>query len=240
MKPYDENILYIIPARGGSKGIPRKNIKVLAGRPLIHYSIDIARQLANDDHIIVSTEDEEIAQIAQATGLPVPYRRPAELATDTTGSYEVILHAMDYADAQGIKYDKVCLLQPTSPLRIVDDVTACIDRYTPELDMVVTVAESRSNPYYNCLEADPETGYLSISKGHGMYTRRQDAPKVWEYTGSVYVFNPQSLRSTTLGAMKKRVGCPTPAERCVDLDNTTDWMMAETLLYQAKANAPKE
>lgn len=240
MSIYSDNIIYIIPARGGSKGIPRKNIKVLAGRPLIHYSIDIARQLAPDNRIIVSTEDAEIAQVAEATGLPVPYRRPAELATDTCGSYEVIIDAMRWADEQGIKYDKVCLLQPTSPLRIVDDVKACIDMYTPELDMVVTVAESRSNPYYNCLEADPVTGYLTISKGHGLYTRRQDAPKVWEYTGSVYVFNPESLRHNTLGTMNKRIGCPTPAERCVDLDNITDWMMAETMIYRAKANAPKE
>lgn len=237
MQPYDENTIYIITARGGSKGIPRKNIKKLAGRPLIHYSIDIARQLANDDHIILSTEDEEIASIAEETGLPVPYRRPAALATDTTGSYEVILHAMDYADSQGLKYDKVCLLQPTSPLRIVEDVTACIDMYTPDVDMVVTIAESRSNPYYNCLEPDPVTGYLTISKGDGMYTRRQDAPKVWEYTGSVYVFNPASLRRCNLGNMKRRIGYPTPAERCVDLDNITDWMMAEALIARQQAAA---
>ena len=134
--------LYIIPARGGSKGIPRKNIKLLGGVPLIHYSINVARELANDDYIIVSTEDEEIAEVARQTGLAVPYMRPAHLATDTAGSREVILDAMDYADAQGIKYDNVVLLQPTSPLRNVDDVKKALELYTTDLDMVVSVVEA--------------------------------------------------------------------------------------------------
>ena len=134
--------LYIIPARGGSKGIPRKNIKELAGVPLIHYSIDVARALADDSHIIVSTDDDEIAQVASQTGLAVPYMRPANLATDTAGSREVIIDAMDYADSKGIEYDNVVLLQPTSPLRNVDDVKKALELYTTDLDMVVSVVEA--------------------------------------------------------------------------------------------------
>ena len=109
--------LFIIPARGGSKGIPGKNIKPLGGRPLIHYSIDIARQLAPDSHVIVSTDSDEIAHVAEQTGLKVTYRRPAELATDTAGSQDVMLDAMRWADEHEIIYKRICLLQPTSPLR---------------------------------------------------------------------------------------------------------------------------
>ena len=111
------NPLYIIPARGGSKGIPGKNIKNLCGRPLIAYAIDVARECASDErNIILSTDSVKIADTGRSLGLEVGYMRPAELATDTAGSREVILDAMDWADRQGIVYDCVVLLQPTSPM----------------------------------------------------------------------------------------------------------------------------
>lgn len=226
----DSSTLYIIPARGGSKGIPRKNIKLLGGRPLIHYSIDVARQLAPDSHIIVSTDDKEIADVARLTGLPVDYMRPATLATDTAGSREVIIDAMDYADRRGIRYDRVCLLQPTSPLRTADDVRKCLQRYSPDIDMVVSVVDVDANPYYNCFEPDPETGFLHISKGDGLYVRRQDAPPAWRYSGAVYVINPVSIRQMALGEMPRKTGCPTDAAHCIDLDTPLDWEVAETII----------
>jgi N-acylneuraminate cytidylyltransferase len=224
--------LYIIPARGGSKGIPRKNIKPLAGKPLIAYSIDVAKELAVDTaHVIVSTDDDEIAAVAESCGVPVPYRRPAELATDRSGSREVMLHAMDWADSRGIAYDCVVLLQPTSPMRTADDVRQALSLYTDNLDMVVSVAEALSNPYYTCFETDD--GYLHISKGDGLYTRRQDCPKVWEYNGAVYVINPNSLRAHALGEFKRRVPSVMDRSRSIDLDTLTDWMIAETILAQS-------
>ncbi|MDE6485781.1 MAG: acylneuraminate cytidylyltransferase family protein [Duncaniella sp.] len=226
MKP-----LFVIPARGGSKGIPHKNIRPLAGVPLIIYSIDVALALApSRAHVIVSTDSEAIAAVARAAGADVPWLRPAELATDTAGSREVILHAMDQADAAGTDYDCVVLLQPTSPLRTVADVEACLDLYSPDTDMVVTVKEASCNPYYDCFETDSATGYLHVSKGDGLITRRQDAPKVWQYNGAVYVINPQSLRAMPLGAMPRRVASPMPAERSVDLDTMLDWQTAENIL----------
>lgn len=226
--------LFVIPARGGSKGIPRKNIRPLAGKPLIHYSIEVARALACDDrHVIVSTDDDEIAAVAEATGLPVPYRRPAALATDTAGSREVIIDAMDMADREGIAYDCVVLLQPTSPLRTADDVRACLDLYDPEsTDMVVSVTEAACNPYYDCFETSAE-GYLHVSKGDGLITRRQDAPKAWQYNGAVYVINPDSLRRMPLGAMPRRVPCEMPRSRSVDLDTLLDWTIAETVIQNS-------
>ncbi len=229
----DNKSLYIIPARGGSKGIPRKNIRFLAGKPLIHYSIEVARQLADDSHIILSTDDEEIAEVARLTGLPVPYMRPARLATDTAGSREVILDAMDAADSMGVDYKCVVLLQPTSPLRTVDDVKRCLNLYRNDIDMVVSVVEASCNPYYNCFETDTQTGYLHISKGNGSYTRRQDVPSAWEYNGAVYVINPQSIREMPLGKFPKRVPCQMPRSRSIDLDTMIDWEIAETIMKQS-------
>ncbi len=225
--------LYIIPARGGSKGIPRKNIKPLAGTPLIHYSIAVARELAVDDsHVIVSTDDEEIAQVARLSGLEVPYMRPAHLATDTAGSREVILDAMDYADKCGIDYDNVVLLQPTSPLRTIKDVEACQALYSNDVDMVVSVVEADVNPYYNCFETDSKTGFIHVSKGDGHYTRRQDAPKVWEYNGAVYVINPHSIRTMTMGEFSRKVPSEMPRSRSVDLDTSLDWAIAEVVMNE--------
>lgn len=222
--------LIVIPARGGSKGIPRKNIRPLAGKPLIIYSIEVARQIADDDHIILSTDDEEIAQVARNTGLPVDYMRPPELATDSSGSREVVIDAMDYADTRGLKYDCVVLLQPTSPLRTAEDVISCIDLYNDNCDMVATVVEARSNPYYNCFEIDPSTGCLKVSKGDGHYIRRQDAPEAWEFNGAVYAFNPDSIRRYPFGDMQRRLPCPMDPSRSIDLDTLTDWAVAETII----------
>lgn len=223
--------LFIIPARGGSKGIPKKNIAPLNGRPLIDYTIQTALALAPQSRIILSTDSDEITETARRCGLEVAYRRPDALATDTAGSREVILDAMDWADAQGVDYDAVVLLQPTSPLRSVGDVENALALYTPDIDMVVSVTEARSNPYYNCFETDAD-GYLHVSKGDGMYTRRQDVPPAYEYNGAVYVINPQSIRAMAMGAFPRRVPSLMPAERSVDIDAPVDLLIAAHLLQQ--------
>ena len=225
--------IYAIPARGGSKGIPHKNIKPLAGKPLIGYSIDVARQLAADDDICLTTDDPDIAATAESMGLNVPFLRPASLATDTCGTYEVLIHALDFYRDRGIDYDTLVLLQPTSPMRTADDVRAALALYSPDIDMVVTVKEAASNPYYNCYETDND-GFLHISKGDGGYTRRQDAPKVWEYNGAVYVINVESLRRMPLSAFTRRRMSVMPAERSVDLDTPVDWLIAEKLIENSK------
>ncbi len=229
--------LIIIPARGGSKGIPHKNIKPFLGRPLICHTIDVALKAAPASRVILSTDDESIARVAEEAGLPVPYRRPAELGGDRVGSREVILDAMDWADARGIDYDSVVLLQPTSPLRRLEDVTAAIELFDPAgVDMVVTVKAAACNPYYDCFEADPASGMLHISKGDGLLTRRQDAPPAWQYNGAVYVINPRSIRQMPLGAMPRRRPSPMPEERSVDLDTPLDWTIAELTAKHLEAN----
>lgn len=227
MKP-----LFIIPARGGSKGIHRKNIKFLGGAPLINYSIEAARKFgASDSHILLSTDDDEIAKVAEDfCGLSVPYRRPGYLATDTAGSREVILDAMDWAEATGIKFDVVVLLQPTSPLRTADDIKGALSLYKDGVDMVVSVSEAPCNPYYDCFETDSVTGSLHVSKGDGLITRRQDAPPVWVFNGAVYVIRPDSIRHFQLGALQVRIPYIMPRERSVDIDTMLDWQIAESLI----------
>ena len=224
-------ILTIIPARGGSKGIPHKNIKPLNGKPLIYYTIDCARAICNDEDICVSTDDAEIISVVEQYGLKVPFVRPAELASDTAGTYEVLLHALDFYEKQGRHYDVVLLLQNTSPFRSSLHVKEALELYSPEIDMVVSVKETSSNPYYNCFEENGN-GFLKISKGDGLYTRRQDVPKAYEYNGAIYVINPDSLKKMPLGKFSKRIKYVMDDIHSVDLDNMIDWKFAELIIKE--------
>ena len=219
-------ILVIIPARGGSKGIPHKNIKPLAGKPLIHYTIDVARQIVANEDICVSTDDPEIIQCVEDYGVKVPFVRPSELATDTAGTYEVLLHALNYYEQQGKTYDIVILLQNTSPFRTPEQVKEALALYNSNLDMVVSVKECSANPYYSVFEENTE-GFLNICKGNGNITRRQDAPKVYEYNGAIYVINPKSLKEMPLYKFTKRIKYVMDEKSSLDLDTMNDWHMAE-------------
>ena len=223
--------LVIIPARGGSKGIPHKNIRPLAGKPLIYYTIDCARQLVPDDDICVSTDAPEIIKCVEDYGLKVPFVRPAELATDTAGTYEVLLHALCFYEKQGKIYDNIILLQNTSPLRSAKHVKDAMKLYSSDVDMVVSVKETASNHYYNCFEED-KNGFLQISKGDGLFTRRQDVPKAFEYNGAIYIINPDSLKKMSLGKFPKRVKYVMDDLHSVDLDNMIDWKFAELILNE--------
>ena len=225
-------ILVIIPARGGSKGIPHKNIKPLAGKPLIHYTIDVARQIVANEDICVSTDDPEIMQCVEDYGLKVPFIRPSELATDTAGTYEVLLHALNYYEQQGKSYDVVILLQNTSPFRTPEQVKEALTLYNSNLDMVVSVKECSANPYY-CVFEENEYGYLNICKGDGSITRRQDAPKVYEYNGAIYVINPKSLKEMPLYKFTKRIKYVMDEKSSLDLDTMNDWHMAELLISKS-------
>lgn len=223
------NILVIIPARGGSKGIPGKNIKPLGGKPLICYAIDVARAIVDDAHICVSTDDDQIIQVVEQYGLSVPFVRPTELATDTAGSYGVLLHALNFYESKGEHFDAVVLLQVTSPFRTDNHVREALNLYNKDLDMVVSVKETDSNPYYLCFEENTE-GMLHISKGDGCYTRRQDCPPVYEYNGAIYIINPESMKAMPLNKFKKRVKYVMDREHSMDLDTMMDWMIAEYMI----------
>lgn len=221
-------ILVIIPARGGSKGIPHKNIKPLNGKPLIHYTIDEAREIVDDEDICVSTDDPEIIKCVEDYGLKVPFVRPAELATDTAGTYEVLLHALNYCEQQGKHYDVVLLMQNTSPFRTADHVKEALSLFRPDVDMVVSVKECAANPYY-CVFEENKEGYLHVCKGDGNIFRRQDAPKVYEYNGAIYIMNAEKLKTTHMHKMQKRVKYVMDDRSSFDLDTMWDWQMAEMM-----------
>lgn len=219
------NFLVVITARGGSKGIPKKNIKLLNGKPLIQYSIDIAKEIAGKKDICFTTDSDEIITVAENLGLDIPFKRPAELATDTANSQDVILHALDTYETQNNKtYDAVVLLQPTSPFRTLEQVQDCIKLYNNSLDMVVSTKLSSANPYYNLFEE--ENGFLKPSKD-GNFTRRQDCPEVWEFNGAIYVINSESLRTQKMNAFKKVKKYSMSEETSIDIDTPLDWKIAE-------------
>lgn len=226
-------IFVIIPARGGSKGIPHKNIKPLNGKPLIHYTIDEAREIVRDEDICVSTDDPEIIKCVEDYGLKVPFVRPEELATDTAGTYEVLLHALNFYEKEGRHYDAVLLLQNTSPFRKAEQIKEALKLYTSDVDMVVSVKECSANPYYCVFEENSE-GYLRVCKGDGNIFRRQDAPKVYEYNGAIYIMNVEKLKTTHMHKMQKRVKYVMDDLSSFDLDTMWDWEMAERIAAQNK------
>lgn len=221
-------ILSIIPARGGSKGIPHKNIKPFLGRPLIYYTIDTARSICSDENICVSTDDPEIIRIVQEYGLKVPFVRPTELATDKAGTYEVLLHALNFYEKLGESFDVILLLQVTSPFRTSEHIKEALKLYRSDLDMVVSVSKNRTNPYYNCFEEDNQ-GFLKKTLDNSLFTRRQDAPVTYEYNGAIYVINPDSLKKMPLGNFTRRVKYVMDELHSIDLDTMTDWKYAEFL-----------
>tara|TARA_R100001591_G_scaffold109538_1_gene119768 strand:+ start:10255 stop:10944 length:690 start_codon:yes stop_codon:yes gene_type:complete len=220
--------LVIIPARGGSKGVPGKNIRPLKGKPLIHYTVEAARSLFNDSDICISTDSNEIKDVVENIGLKVPFLRPKELSQDNSGSHEVILHALDFYEKKGFEPEAVILLQPTSPLRTAKHIEEAVKLFGPSLDMVVSVKESSSNPYYNLFEED-SSGFLKKSK-KGSFVRRQDCPPVWEYNGAIYVINVNSIKKNrlhNLSNIKKYVMYDISS---IDIDTELDFKLAEFIM----------
>lgn len=221
--------LWLVPARGGSKGIPGKNVRPFAGRPLVLRALDQALALAAPgDTVYLSTDSDEIRNLGLQLGDVAPFKRPAELASDTASTYDVLLHALAEFERRGKIFGRLVLLQPTSPFRTLDDIRRTLDAWHPGIDMAVTVTEAKANPYFNAFEAD-SGGFLHLSKGDGSVARRQDAPKVWEYTGAVYAITVSALALSPMSRFKRIVPVPVDASHSVDLDTPEDWAVAETL-----------
>ena len=224
--------LIVIPARGGSKGVPRKNIKVLGDKPLIQYTIDAAKGVFDDEFICVSTDDFEIKSVVEQLGLKVPFLRPNELASDTAGTYEVLLHAISYYEAKGYFPDTLILLQPTSPFRTSAHIKEALKLYHESIDMVVSVKETKANPYYILFEED-RNGYLKKTK-EANFTRRQDCPKVWEYNGAIYIINVKALKEKTISQFTKVCKFEMDETSSHDIDTLLDWKIAEIILQDFK------
>ena len=227
------NYLVVIPARSGSKGVKNKNIKLLRGKPLINYTIEEARKVFVDSNIYVSTDSNKIKNIVEATGLKVPFLIPKELATDTSSSREVLLHAINYYEEKNdLALDFVVLLQPTSPFRNDTNIKESLALFNKNIDMVVSVKETKSNPYFTLYEETSE-GFLIKSKKGG-FTRRQDIPKVWEFNGAIYIINVLSIKSKKIHEFKKVIKYEMDEIFSTDIDNKLDWLFAETLIDYLK------
>lgn len=223
-------IIGLIPARGGSKGILRKNIRNLAGKPLIAWTIDAAIQSGICDSLIVSTDDAEIARIATGLGAAVPFLRPKELATDTTPQISVVRHLIRWLAEKGNDPDYILLLQPTSPLRTSKDISEAValakNRHAASL---VSLCESRDHPYLaKRIRSDGTIG--DFIQTETRYTRRQDLPPAYALNGAIYLNTPKSLLDSGSFTPEGTVGYLMPQDRSLDIDTEWDFHLAELLL----------
>lgn len=225
------NIVCVIGARGGSKGLAGKNIRPLLGKPLIAWSIEQARACPEITRVVVSTDSEAIAGVARAHGADVPFMRPDDLANDAAGKWGVWQHALDacerhYKEPIDIYVDLDC----TSPLREVEDIRRAIAQYhSSDADAVFSVCEARKNPYFNMLETD--NGFLRICKPlPDPVVRRQDAPKVYEHVASIYVLSPDYLRRGSGLLSGRTQGYDIGQAKSLDVDSEFDFELIEYLI----------
>jgi N-acylneuraminate cytidylyltransferase len=226
-------ILHLITARKGSKGLPGKNTKELLGKPLFLYSVDFAlKNMSKQDELCISTNDKELINIAKKNGVKVHFIRPDKLASDSATSQDVILHAIHFFEKKGQCFDAVMLLQPTSPYRSNIDYSNVMEAFSNHVDMIVSVKESKENPYFTLVEED-KNGFLTKSK-KGQFTRRQDCPSVYAYNGSIYLIRSSVLKKKLLSDLSAVKKVLMPAERSVDIDTIADWVLAEYYFKQGK------
>ncbi len=224
----NNKILGIIPARGGSKGVPRKNLRLLAGRPLIAWTIEAAKESSLLDRVILSSEDDEIMETARRHGLEVPFKRPPELARDDTPGILPVLHALEMLSSEN--YTHVVLLQPTSPMRNSEDIDGairlCIDRAAPAC---LGVCEAPHPPWWMFgMDADRKLSPLMAAKDIPL--RRQDAPKAYQLNGAIYVAEIGFIKSSKGFIGPESLGYAMPGERSLDIDSELDILLAESLL----------
>jgi len=234
-------IIAIIPARGGSESIPRKNIKLLADKPLIVYTIETALECKLLERVIVTTDDEEIAAISKEHGAEVPFIRPRELALDTTPMLPVLQHAVSYLEQnEKLRIDIVVILQPTSPFREVSDIENCIKKLQNEkADSVVTVCEAEHNPYFVMMKFQNDN-LVPLLKTEKPVTRRQDAPKVYRLNGAVYAVRRGVLMNENKIFTDNTKAVIMLHEKSIDLDRPLDFEFADFLMKKGYACKSKK
>jgi CMP-N-acetylneuraminic acid synthetase len=227
-------VLGIITARGGSKGIPRKNIRLLAGKPLLQYTAEAALAADQLTKVILSTEDGEIAKVGRRCGLEVPFMRPAELARDDTPTLPVLQHAVRTLEKEGRSFDAICLLQPTNPFRRADDINACVHLLAESgADSVISVLSvpHQHNPHWVYFRG--QDGFLKLSTGEKTpIARRQLLPPAFHREGSVYVTRRDVLMENDSLFGSSVAGYLMEVSRSVNIDTLEDWARAEEVLEQ--------
>jgi len=226
----ERTILGLIPARGGSKGLPGKNIRPLLGKPLIAWTIQQALASKYLDKVIVSTEDEGIAEISKQYSAKVPFMRPKELATDEAGGIDVVLHTIRWMEENGKSYDFLMLLQPTSPLRTSEDIDNAIELlFSKKAQTVISVCEVNHHPY--CSNTLPEDGCMKdFIEPEVMNKNRQELPVFYRLNGAIYLAYWDYLKSQRSFFGKETFAYIMPKERSIDIDNEMDLKLAEILI----------
>ena len=224
-------ILGLIPARGGSKGIPGKNIKILGRKPLIQYTIESAKKSQNLDFLITSSDDDQIIEIVQNLGVEAPFKRPGKLAEDHTSSLEVIKHALNYFAEREIYYDAICLLQPTTPFRKNGLIDEAIKRFIDnDFDSLVTVRQipQEYNPHWIFENVD---GHLKLAKGEKqIISRRQELPTAYHRDGAIYLTKTDVIVEQNSLFGQKIGFIDTTQDPYVNIDTAADWEKAEDML----------
>ena len=227
------NAYAFVFARGNSKGLPGKNIKLLGGKPLLGHAIDVARQVPEIQKVFVSTDSEAIATVAREYGAEV-IKRPQELATDEAPEWLAWQHAIKYLQGRGEHFDLFVSLPATSPLRGVEDVASCIKSVTDDVDVVVTVTPAARSPFFNMLVRD-EQGISSVVCSGENFHRRQDAPEVYDMTTVAYVARPEYILTNEKLFAGRVSSVIVPRERAVDIDDIYDFRMAEMFLTERES-----
>jgi CMP-N,N'-diacetyllegionaminic acid synthase len=228
-------IYCVIGARGGSQGIPGKNIRPLLGKPLIAWSIEHALAVPEIDHVLVSTDSPDIARVAREHGADVPFTRPDSLAGSTVGKFDVWKHALEACEAHyGDPCDIYLDLDCTNPLREPSDIQRLLAQFLQArgrgVDAVFTICEARKNPYFNLVEPDGQ-GALRMSKKLGpTVVRRQDAPRVYEHVASIYALDPAFIRRAGHLLDGHAEGYDIGQDKCFDVDSEFDFELIEFLL----------
>ncbi len=233
------SVVALICARGGSKGVPGKNIRPLCGRPLIAWAIAHALAVPRVQRVIVSTDSPGIADVARASGAEVPFTRPAELARDDSPEWLVWRHALMYLNESTGSYPDTLLVVPaTAPLRLPADLSRCLAEYDKgDADSVITVTAAHRSPYFNMVQLDGDGVATLVIPPRGPIVRRQDAPAVYDMTTVGYVAAPQFVM-TRKGILDGRARCVhVPAERALDIDTPLDFAIAEFLLSNRIADS---
>ena len=233
-------VLGLIPARGGSRGIPRKNIRPLGGRPLLAYTAECALAARRLDRVILSTEDEEIAAVGRRCGVEVPFLRPVELAQDATPTLPVVVHALSALEAAGDRFDAVCVLQPTHPFRRPEHIDACIELLAAgRVDAVFTVLPVPTQYHPHWVYFADERGRLHLASGaREPIVRRQELRAAFHREGSVYVVRRDVVVEAGSLYGECVVGYELEPAQSVNIDSWDDWERAERMLAERIANAP--
>ncbi|MBK4727341.1 cytidylyltransferase domain-containing protein [Pantoea agglomerans] len=224
-----KNFAFIF-ARGGSKGLPGKNIRLLAGKPLLKYSIDTAQASPSISQVFVSTDDPSIAEVAKAAGATV-IERPSELATDTSPEWLAWRHAIEWAIVHYGQFEGFVSLPATSPLRSIDDVEGALAKlHECDADICISVTPANRSPYFNMVKATTDGLVELVNKPDAELTRRQDAPQVFDITTVVYATNPEFVLKHYGIFSGKVTSIVVPKERAVDIDDIYDFKLAEAII----------